>query len=157
MYHPRNQLKGPLGPSTIMWDGNTAIFDPFLYRVFAVFNVPITFCGQIVAPLHSRFAIVIYWWWQVSICNGITERWLVRNHFWKFIVRQHPALVARILASHELSDVCSCCYVFQVSGPPDLNMIAQLILLNLNRGSWIPAQTALPSWEPKHALLYVLP
>ncbi len=61
------------------------------------------------------------------------KRWAII--FLTFMVRREPALVAQILALQELSDVLFCCSVFQVIGPPDLNKIVPLILLNLNRGS----------------------
>ncbi len=59
-----------------------------------------------------------------------------------------PMIVAWISALQELNDVCSCQSAFQQIGRPERITIMLLILLNLNRGNWIPSQTALPKWEP---------
>ena len=71
-------------------------------------------------------------------------------------VRRAPMLVAHILALHELRAVHSWRLAFQAIGPPDRITLAPLMLQNLKRGSWMPSQTALPSCDPQHALLYVV-
>jgi hypothetical protein len=71
------------------------------------------------------------------------------------MVRQEPMFVAQILALHELNEVHSCHSAFQVSGPPERKRMVPLMLRNLNTGSWMPSQMALPIWEPQ-ASLYVV-
>ncbi len=40
-------------------DGNAAILDPFTSGVFAMFNVAVSFCSQIVAPFYACLIVVV--------------------------------------------------------------------------------------------------
>jgi hypothetical protein len=65
-------------------------------------------------------------------------------------------LVAQILALHELREVQSWLLAFQAIGPPERMTMPPLMLWNLKRGSWMPSQMALPSYDPQHESLYVV-
>ena len=63
-----------------MWDGDSTIFNPFAGRVFLVFDVTITFCGQFVAPLHALFAVIVEWSGYVSVVDRVTKRLEMEDH-----------------------------------------------------------------------------
>ncbi len=40
-------------------DGDAAILGPFASGVFAMFNVAVFFCGQIVAPFYACLIVIV--------------------------------------------------------------------------------------------------
>ncbi len=107
-------------------------------------------------------SVIILWhhWTQVSLLlnkgMGVvaSEIGYPGEERWNFILQTltvslGPMLDAWISASQELRAVCSCRSVFQVMGPLERNRIALLILQNLNKSSWIPAQIVFTIWDPQ--------
>ncbi len=57
-----------------------------------MFDVTITFRGQVVAPLHTRFVVIVEWSGYVSVVDRVIKRLGGTNHAAKFEERQLEAL-----------------------------------------------------------------
>ena len=71
---------GGIAFPTDVCDGDATIFNPFLSDVSAVFDVAITLCGQIVAPLYTCVVVVVKWGGHSSIIDGITKGFKLKNY-----------------------------------------------------------------------------
>jgi hypothetical protein len=48
--------------------------------VFSLCSMTITFRGQVVAPLHTRFIVIVEWSGYVSVVDRVTERLEMEDH-----------------------------------------------------------------------------
>ena len=140
--------------TTDVSDGDTAILDPFTDGVLAMSDVTVPLCGQIMAPLHTCIIVVVEWCSYEGVVGRVPKQGKMKNHIANVDCKTGSHVSGMDLDIHELREVRSLCSVFQVIGPPDLKMMAPLILQNLNSDSWIPSLMVLPVCEPQQASLY---
>ena len=63
-----------------MRDGDGPIFDPFASCVFAMLDMTVTFCGEIVAPLDACLVVVEERGRLLSIVDGVTSGGEMLDH-----------------------------------------------------------------------------
>ena len=61
-------------------DSDGTVFYPLASCIFSKFDVPIAFCGQIVAPLYTCIVVIVKWGSRICIVNRVTEGLEVKDH-----------------------------------------------------------------------------
>ena len=67
-----------------MRNSDGTVFYPLASCIFSKFDVPIAFCGQIAAPLHTCIVVIVKWGNRICIVDRVTEGLEVKDHISQF-------------------------------------------------------------------------
>ncbi len=107
------------------------VLDPFMVWIFSKLNVASGFKSHVVWPLYASIVVIVQGGGRGDVVEIVA---IVRNTAWKMLKVHHlfkVALVAQILASHELREFCSWCSPSHPVRPPFLKTMPPFIF-----GTW---------------------